>query len=136
MPQLMSPRHVLGRRKCSRIKIHIILGAIWPVRDGRNHSSSNAFEREPNLNLRSGSRFKGSLNRTWRSSSAFRARGPEPEPNRTFPALATRPSPAQSRMRLVQLLRNLSNLTPNLFPDFQRPTNLADCSLDLTSFSN
>ncbi|KAJ7034065.1 hypothetical protein C8F04DRAFT_1351747 [Mycena alexandri] len=42
---------------------------------------------EPNLNLRSGSGFRGWLNRTWRSSSAFREMCHELEPNRTLPAL-------------------------------------------------
>jgi hypothetical protein len=42
---------------------------------------------EPNLNAGSGSRFGGFSNRTPGSRSGFRAKGPEPEPNRTLPAL-------------------------------------------------
>jgi hypothetical protein len=42
------------------------------------------FEPEPNLNPHSGSRFGRGLNRTPCSGSAFRARGSEPELNRTF----------------------------------------------------
>ncbi|KAF8169421.1 hypothetical protein K438DRAFT_1941284 [Mycena galopus ATCC 62051] len=50
----------------------------------RVRTRSNA---EPNLNVRSGSGFGSCLNRTRGSGSAFGERGPEPEPNRTLPAL-------------------------------------------------
>ncbi|KAK7007006.1 hypothetical protein R3P38DRAFT_2793168 [Favolaschia claudopus] len=48
---------------------------------------------EPNLNAAFRFRFSELLNATPRSGSAFEAKCPEPEPNRTFPSLLEEPSP-------------------------------------------